>query len=209
MLFLVITLFFSINTSALLASWEENTVNIDMSVIPGEKAQQNGTISIKNPNPVDVEIYFKTIGDLGPIMRLNSNPLMIAAGGKEDLKYTIILDQPGIYAGKISAIYISPGEKSNTSLSPNIIVKAVDKNNPDKPVEKVVKVIPVKEEAPANQEKVQEEQPEETNLAPTGLVVGNTKTTSKANPLIGLLIIIGIVGIGYTAFVLVRKKNQM
>lgn len=135
----VIIVFFSLmfflyieSAFALLAQWDSATYDIEVPIETGRSPQLWKFMELTNPNDVEVQVFIMPVGALRGNIELGDNPITIPPGGKAQARFMVDVIRPGIYAGKLSALYFAPGESSNTSLSPNIILMVYDKNDPDK-----------------------------------------------------------------------------
>jgi len=234
-LFLLLLVLFSSSAFALLGDWEGQTLYVSQGIEIGKAPDVEKFLWLVNPNDVDVQVFILPLGDLRNNVELLDNPVNISAHGRAQARFKLDMIHVGLYSGKLSGLFFAPGEKSNTTLSPNIIIDVFDVKNPpktDKKKEQIIKQLASDdsktiEEWRANTEQTDEDSSftvnpndniednlnqvsadEETDSSIISIIkqIDSVRGERTTNPLIGLAIFAGIIIIGYSLISLIIKQ---
>ena len=98
-----------------------DSIVFNIPIEEGRSPEQTVYINVKNTNDIDVEVFLMGVGAIQNEIELPES-ITIPASSDKDVQIVITTIHPGIYGGKISALFFATGEQSFRALSPNIIL---------------------------------------------------------------------------------------
>ena len=198
--------------SALTASIGNARMVLHTEVEDGDLTNIYKAIKVNNVNDVPVTITLNARGDLTDIVEIIDSNFDLLPGESKDAAFRITLEYGGKYEGQIGVAFAPQDGGNGVGLSSTIIILAEGPEDPNAEQEEIEE--PITEE---DEEETTEEEDEEEEVT---LTFGGNKDIEdspkdvdqdkKANPLVGIMIVLIIVGLGAILFLgvmlLLKKK---
>ncbi|MFH0977667.1 MAG: hypothetical protein V1837_00050 [Candidatus Woesearchaeota archaeon] len=179
---------------ALTASIGNARMILNTEVVAGTPTVLEKSIKVNNVNNVSVDVTLVTSGDIKSFTEMLDKTLTLQPGESKDARFVMSLQYGGRYDGKILVTFkpSDPNVKSTpVGLASTIIIIAQGPANPNPPQPDTedTDVVP----NPTVDSGTVDEQPSDNK---TTTVKEPTKVPGKANPAIGIAIIIAVLAIG-------------
>lgn len=204
---------------ALTASIGNARMIIRTEVEEGETTVIEKYVRVNNVNDIPVDVNLEPHGDLIDIVELLDTSFTLEPGESKDANFVIRLNYGGTYQGKI-AVSFSAEDSPGVGLGSTVIIIAEGPEDPNRKQQTEEEIteeeITEEPQQETEEEEVIEEEPKEEVEEEKEVTIGLGNTPKeetqkkKASPLVGIIIILIIVGVGAIialVLMLVLKKK--
>jgi len=107
-LFLITTIFIFQSASAIIVYLRPAKMIIRVNTTSTQPAIVERSLVVKNENNFTLNVELRPEGDIWDITTMKERNITLGPGGKRDVNFTITINEPKTYNGKITVIYSAP-----------------------------------------------------------------------------------------------------